>query len=256
MIQAKVYDTFGNMVASEEPGAIAFSASRTRMFYTCPCGCGELCSVKIRTGWNNLDYKTDIWNFDGDIDKPSLSPSIDHKHGCQWHGNLHQGQWYGIKDKWPLIERQWKDWKERRFIYMELAEYEAHASASGAWIDLTKQIAEDSQDPTKLMVANLALELHPMQVSASMSSTPGGWDKKMMEKSAKQAQRQYQKAVYKRAAAKIRENHQRYGFALTLGVLILWGLQAIVSLIIQRMVAHWWQPNSTITSEMIAKARM
>ncbi len=55
-----------------------------RMMFTCPCGCGDICGVTLKpaveAGWE--------WN--GDLDKPTLTPSIAINRG-HWHGYLTAG---------------------------------------------------------------------------------------------------------------------------------------------------------------------
>lgn len=55
-----------------------------RMTFVCPCGCGAICGVVLKptvlTGWE--------WN--GDLDKPTLTPSININRG-HWHGYLTDG---------------------------------------------------------------------------------------------------------------------------------------------------------------------
>ncbi len=61
--------------------------------YTCPCGCGETCFFQIATG----EKKNGAWQWDGNEDAPTLTPSIQQVSGCKqkpgWHGYLIAGQW-------------------------------------------------------------------------------------------------------------------------------------------------------------------
>jgi hypothetical protein len=75
------------------PGAFWYVQSAEGKKYTglgfmCPCGCGERGVV--------LFYKMDnhpAWNWDGNIDKPTLTPSIQRNTACRWHGFLTAGEW-------------------------------------------------------------------------------------------------------------------------------------------------------------------
>lgn len=55
-----------------------------RMMFVCPCGCGDICGIVLKpvapTGWE--------WN--GDLDKPTVTPSILINRG-HWHGYLTDG---------------------------------------------------------------------------------------------------------------------------------------------------------------------
>ena len=59
------------------------------MVEKCPCGCGELGSISFdvpsRTGCGPK------WKWNGNRDKPTLTPSIKRTVGCLWHGYLTDG---------------------------------------------------------------------------------------------------------------------------------------------------------------------
>ena len=55
------------------------------MIEQCPCGCGAV---------GALDFgqkRSPRWNWNGDKDKPTLTPSIRRTAGCMWHGYLTDG---------------------------------------------------------------------------------------------------------------------------------------------------------------------
>lgn len=56
--------------------------------YTCPCGCGSVGAISVNKG-NKIEK---AWVWDGNVDKPSLTPSIQKIHGCRWHGYLTNGE--------------------------------------------------------------------------------------------------------------------------------------------------------------------
>lgn len=60
------------------------------MWYVCPCGCGSVgcIHVGINTKPENVGGRA-TWNWNGDKNKPTLTPSIDHKNN--WHGFLTDG---------------------------------------------------------------------------------------------------------------------------------------------------------------------
>lgn len=55
------------------------------MIYCCPCGCGATGSLAFRP------HASPSWDWDGDVDAPTLSPSVHHV--GHWHGWLKEGVW-------------------------------------------------------------------------------------------------------------------------------------------------------------------
>ncbi len=63
-----------------------------RLSFLCPCGCGELCGIRIHDDGQQVDG---VWAWNLDADKPTCTPSIDVKDGkggSHWHGYLTAGQ--------------------------------------------------------------------------------------------------------------------------------------------------------------------
>lgn len=56
--------------------------------FNCPCGCG-------REGYLPLDPSSPgpRWDWDGNREAPTLTPSVLFKGGCEWHGFLTAGEW-------------------------------------------------------------------------------------------------------------------------------------------------------------------
>lgn len=74
------------------PGAIAYPADMSGMWFLCPCGCG-------RHGWLPFRSHTSghpSWEFDGNAEAPTLTPSVLQVGGCQWHGYLRAGVWESV----------------------------------------------------------------------------------------------------------------------------------------------------------------
>lgn len=71
------------------PGAFEYFKSGDRfpagMIYSCPCGCGRRGALDFRP------HESPSWEWDGNLDKPTLSPSV-HDVG-HWHGYLRAGVW-------------------------------------------------------------------------------------------------------------------------------------------------------------------
>lgn len=55
--------------------------------FVCPCGCGELHIIAMKKGGG---YG---WEWDGNEQDPTLTPSIQATTGCRWHGYLKKGKW-------------------------------------------------------------------------------------------------------------------------------------------------------------------
>ncbi len=55
--------------------------------FVCPCGCGK-------EGW--LPFQpapSPSWDWDGNKEAPTLTPSVLQRTGCKWHGWLTAGVW-------------------------------------------------------------------------------------------------------------------------------------------------------------------
>jgi hypothetical protein len=59
------------------------------MHFRCPCGCGSVDYVPIAPG----DKKDHAWQWDGNRESPTLSPSLLRYTPCAWHGFMHGGKW-------------------------------------------------------------------------------------------------------------------------------------------------------------------
>lgn len=55
--------------------------------FTCPCGCGVVHCIEVNQG----EKKQGSWLWDGNVEKPTLLPSIACKTPCAWHGYLTAG---------------------------------------------------------------------------------------------------------------------------------------------------------------------
>lgn len=60
------------------------------MIFVCPCGCGSQGSLDFRPG------QKPRWNWNGDKNKPTLTPSVLKTSGCKWHGYLTEGKWRSV----------------------------------------------------------------------------------------------------------------------------------------------------------------
>lgn len=58
-------------------------------WYCCPCGCGAIAPITVGNGFKPGDAPS--WNWNGSLDRPTLSPSVHHV--GHWHGWLTDGVW-------------------------------------------------------------------------------------------------------------------------------------------------------------------
>lgn len=72
-------------------GAFSIASDDGGLFYVCPCGCGIDGYLPFRERTENPERPS--WEWDGDRQKPTLSPSIRRTAGCLWHGFLEAGIW-------------------------------------------------------------------------------------------------------------------------------------------------------------------
>lgn len=54
--------------------------------FTCPCGCGSIGTLPVAAGYSRM------WNWDGNRELPTLTPSIQKLTPCKWHGYLTKGE--------------------------------------------------------------------------------------------------------------------------------------------------------------------
>ena len=59
--------------------------------FLCPCGCGRVHGCII-----SLDGHNSTWKWDGNEEKPTLTPSLLSLSECKWHGYLTNGVFCSI----------------------------------------------------------------------------------------------------------------------------------------------------------------
>lgn len=80
---AKVEDFFP--LEESLPGAFCWRGEPVgRLMFMCPCGCAKLAGVTVKP------VAPQGWDWNGNLDKPTLSPSILIDRG-HWHGYLTDG---------------------------------------------------------------------------------------------------------------------------------------------------------------------
>lgn len=58
---------------------------RRFLWFVCPCGCGNCSHIPIKSD------QQDGWQWDGNEQQPTLTPSIQKLISCRWHGYLRAG---------------------------------------------------------------------------------------------------------------------------------------------------------------------
>lgn len=85
-VKANRVDCFDDM---KNPGDFVWSPwPPSRILAVCPCGCGDMfgAAVKAETGGGP------VWQWDGNAEAPTLTPSLRRLDGCKWHGFLTAGE--------------------------------------------------------------------------------------------------------------------------------------------------------------------
>lgn len=80
----------------KNPGEFSWRPSEenpTRMVICCPCGCGDVIGVNVKPE-RQFENGPEVppWQWDGNRDKPTITPSIQVLSGCKWHGYLTNGE--------------------------------------------------------------------------------------------------------------------------------------------------------------------
>ena len=94
MGDAVTYDAAGHAFRTDlPPGCVEWLSDvkgkpNSCLVYTCACGCGAVGAISIMKG---LKVEK-AWNWDGDTQRPTLTPSIQKTFGCRWHGFLTKGE--------------------------------------------------------------------------------------------------------------------------------------------------------------------
>lgn len=76
-----------------EPGEFVWRPTNedpSRITFACPCGCGAIAGANVKAEVQ-LGVVKQPWGWNGDCEKPTLTPSIRIIGGCNWHGHLIDG---------------------------------------------------------------------------------------------------------------------------------------------------------------------
>ncbi|MBD3571621.1 hypothetical protein EJ082_01340 [Brevundimonas diminuta] len=76
----------------DTPGAIEIRSypdgSVGGIAFICPCGCKREGYLPVKP-----DDPGPRWDWNGDRERPTLTPSVLFRGGCEWHGFLTAGEW-------------------------------------------------------------------------------------------------------------------------------------------------------------------
>ena len=59
------------------------------MAFVCPCGCHTVHAINV----GQAELPGSFWRWDGNKERPTLTPSILRCDVCRWHGFLTNGEW-------------------------------------------------------------------------------------------------------------------------------------------------------------------
>lgn len=79
---------------SETPGEYTFVANESVLLFICPCGCGSFTRLPVAPP----PKRDGAWMWDGNVEKPTIQPSIRQLSGCKFHGFLTEGIWTFCED--------------------------------------------------------------------------------------------------------------------------------------------------------------
>lgn len=92
----RVSSIFGKV--KHPPGSFDFSLGGDMrrgfhgLLFVCPCGCGDIGHLPLRIP-PVVVAQQPSWDWDGNEEQPTLTPSIRKLDGCKWHGYLTRGVW-------------------------------------------------------------------------------------------------------------------------------------------------------------------
>jgi hypothetical protein len=81
-------------LASEQPGYFQIILGRGGWYFecNCPCGCGQRIIVPVdMKGEAQHGQGSHRWGWDGNLEAPTLTPSLKQMNGCKVHFNLNAG---------------------------------------------------------------------------------------------------------------------------------------------------------------------
>lgn len=87
-VPAKLVDDFPRL-----PGDFVWRPTReepSRILFCCPCGCESIIGVNVKPE-EQLGVVKHPWQWNGNRERPTLTPSIRVVGCCEWHGYLTDG---------------------------------------------------------------------------------------------------------------------------------------------------------------------
>lgn len=74
------------------PGSF-FIDDAKNIHFNCPCGCCQYSALPLYHEAETKPVGVTAWKWDGNLEVPTLDPSIRQMQGCKFHGFLKQGVW-------------------------------------------------------------------------------------------------------------------------------------------------------------------
>lgn len=145
-----------SLTRDTRPGAYAFWDYGREFAFNCPCGCGDVVSLPIVS--KKVAPNDGTWEWDGNRESPTLSPSIRRLMGCKFHGWIRNGVWSSAGDGAPVAPNCYKAGDPNPFVP------ETPMAAPSA------DISPNTPDPAPQTVTENPLLKHPKAQKA-----PDGW---------------------------------------------------------------------------------
>lgn len=73
-------------------GSFTAYEGMSRFHCVCPCGCGSHMNLPVYLSGQEKPAQV-AWVWNGNVEKPTLSPSIHDLSGCKFHGFITDGIW-------------------------------------------------------------------------------------------------------------------------------------------------------------------
>lgn len=64
-----------------------------QIVFFCPSAPGRMCMIGLTLGPQEDTPERRRWHWDGNMEQPSLTPSIGCDRRCGWHGHVTAGKW-------------------------------------------------------------------------------------------------------------------------------------------------------------------
>lgn len=79
-------------------GSFCMAEDPHHFLCVCPCGCGSMMNLPIYKSGTPKPQAACAWEWNGNAETPTLTPSIRDLSGCRFHGFLTGGVWTFCED--------------------------------------------------------------------------------------------------------------------------------------------------------------